>query len=73
MVNLVENPMKFMEEYIENKLKKKQEDENDVLSKQKGKELDKIIVRQIEALKHSMDSHNISINDLLDYLKKEDE
>jgi hypothetical protein len=73
MVNLVENPMKFMEEYIESKLKKKQEDENDVLSKQKGKELDKIIVRQIEALKHSMDSHNISINDLLDYLKKEDE
>jgi len=72
-VRLVENPKKFMEEYIESILKKRNSEDNDVLSKKEGKELDKIIVRQINALKNSMDSHNISVDDLILYLKKEDE
>ena len=67
------NPKKFMEEYIESILKKKSTDDNDILSKKEGKQLDKIIVRQITALKNSMDSHGLTIDDLILHLKNENE
>jgi hypothetical protein len=72
-LRLVENPKKFMEEYIESILKKRNSDDNDVLTKKEGKELDKIIVRQITALKNSMDSHGLTIDDLILHLKNENE
>lgn len=69
MVNLVENPKKYMEEYIESILKKRNTDENDVLSKKEEKELDSIVIKQVKALKNTLESHGLTWNDILKYLK----
>jgi hypothetical protein len=72
-VRLVENPKKFVEEYIEsiiytksnlNDIVQKEEDENE------EKEINPIILKQINSLKNSMNSHKLSINDILKHLKK---
>jgi hypothetical protein len=71
-VRLVENPKKFMEEYIESILNKKT-NSNDLVSKQEDEEEDKeinpIVMKQINALKNSMDSHKLSVNDVTKHLK----
>ena len=71
-VRLVENPKKYMEEYIESILKGKSKD-NDVLEKEKEevepKEIHPIIKRQLNSLKNSMDSHNLTIDDIMNHLK----
>jgi len=71
MVRLVENPKKFMEEYIESILKSKSK-ENDVLEKEnpetEPKEMTPIIKRQLKSLKNSMDSHNLSMETIVKYL-----
>jgi hypothetical protein len=76
MVRLVENPMKFMEEYIESILKSKSK-ENDVLEKEKpeveSKEVSPIVKRQIYSLKNSMKSHGLSIDDIKKHLEQDDE
>jgi len=76
MVRLVENPMKFMEEYIESILKSKSK-ENDVLEKEKPetepKEVNPIVKRQIYSLKNSMKSHGLTIDDIKKHLEKNDE
>jgi hypothetical protein len=76
MVRLVENPMKFMEEYIESILKSKSK-ENDVLEKEKPetetKEVSPIVKRQIYSLKNSMKSHGLTIDDIKKHLEKDDE
>ena len=69
-VNLVENPKKFVEEYLESILRKKTN--NDEIVK-KGdteiKEVSPIIKKQLKSLKNTMDSHNLSISDIEKYLK----
>ena len=75
-VRLVENPKKYMEEYIESILKGKSKD-NDVLEKEKEevepKEIHPIIKRQLNSLKNSMDSHGLTTDDVINYIKKDNE
>ena len=66
---LVENPKKYMEEYIESVLLKKKVD-NEIVSKEtEMKEISPIIKKQIKSLKNSMDSHNLTIDDIMNHLK----
>lgn len=68
-IRLVENPKKYMEEYIESVLSKKKVD-NEIVSKEtEMKEISPIIKKQIKSLKNSMDSHNLTINDIMNHLK----
>ena len=73
-VRLVENPKKFMEEYIESILSKKKEKDNDILSKEgeqiEEKEINPIVLKQLKSLKNSMDSHGLTPEDILKHLKK---
>ena len=75
-VRLVENPKKYMEEYIESILKGKSKD-NDVLEKEKEevepKEIHPIIKRQLNSLKNSMNSHGLTADDVINYIKKDNE
>jgi len=69
-VRLVENPKKFMEEYIESILSKRN-DSNDILNKDldEDKEINPIVLKQLKSLKNSMNSHNLSLKDILKHLK----
>jgi len=70
-VRLVENPKKFMEEYIESVLSKKDKD-NEIVSKNdqtEEKEINPIILKQLKSLKNTMDSHKLSVNDIMKHLK----
>jgi hypothetical protein len=74
-VRLVENPKKFMEEYIESVLAKKSKD-NDIVSKEEEieeKEVNPIILKQIKSLKNTLKSHDLSLNDIMKHLNKDDE
>jgi hypothetical protein len=69
-VRLVENPKKFMEEYIESILKKKTDD-SDIVKKEEEVEeveLNPIVKKQLKSLKNSMDSHNLSMETIVKYL-----
>jgi hypothetical protein len=66
---LVENPKKYMEEYIESILSKKRIDNEIVSNETEMKEISPIIKKQIKSLKNSMDSHNLTINDIMNHLK----
>jgi hypothetical protein len=66
-VRLVENPKKFIEEYIESLMSKKS-NENDIVTNN-VKEISPIVKKQIKSLKNTMDSHNLSIEDLIKHLK----
>jgi hypothetical protein len=76
MVRLVENPKKFMEEYLESVLKSKSK-QNDVLEKEKPevapKEVNPIVKRQIFSLKNTMKSHGLSIDDIKSHLEQDNE
>lgn len=63
-VRLVENPKKFIEEFIESLMVKKTS-QNDLVTK----EISPIVKKQIKSLKNTMDSHNLSIEDLIKHLK----
>lgn len=70
-VRLVENPKKFMEEYIESVLSKKAKD-NEIVSKDEQteeKEINPIVLKQLKSLKNTMNSHKLSINDIMKHLK----
>jgi len=70
-VRLVENPKKFMEEYIESVLAKKAKD-NEIVSKDEQteeKEINPIVLKQLKSLKNTMNSHKLSINDIMKHLK----
>ena len=75
-VRLVENPKKFMEEYIESILKKKTSD-SEIVSKEgeqtEEKEINPIILKQLKSLKNSLSSHNLKVNDVIKHLKDENE
>jgi phosphoribosyl-ATP pyrophosphohydrolase len=66
-VRLVENPKKFIEEYIESLMNKKTND-NDLMSSE-IKEINPIVKKQIKSLKNTMNSHNLSIDDIIKHLK----
>lgn len=66
-VRLVENPKKFIEEYIESLMNKKTND-NDLMSSE-IKEVNPIVKKQIKSLKNTMNSHNLSIDDIIKHLK----
>jgi hypothetical protein len=71
-VRLVENPKKFMEEYIESILAKKSKD-SEIVSNEgdqtEEKEISPIVAKQLKSLKNSLKSHNLSINDIMKHLK----
>lgn len=74
-VRLVENPKKFMEEYIESILSKKDKD-NEIVSKgeqSEEKEINPIILKQIKSLKNTMNSHNLSVDDIVKHLNSDNE
>ena len=66
-VRLVENPKKFIEEYIDSLLKQKTTD-SDIVSNEL-KEINPIVKKQIKSLKQTMDSNNLTIDDIVKYLK----
>jgi hypothetical protein len=71
-VRLVENPKKFMEEYIESIINKKNEKNNDILSKEgeiEEKEINPIVLKQLKSLKNTMDSNGLTSDDVLKHLK----
>ena len=71
-VRLVENPKKFMEEYIESIINKKNEKNNDILSKEgeiEEKEINPIVLKQLKSLKNTMDSNGLTSDDILKHLK----
>ena len=75
MVRLVENPLSFMEEYLEDVLKRRKAKDNDILSKETDeiKEVHPIIKRQINSLKNSMKSHGLTADDIKKHLDKDNE
>jgi hypothetical protein len=71
LVRLVENPKKYMNDYIESVLVKKTDD-TDVLSKDENKvELNPLIKKQVDSLKKSLKNNNISIDKIINHLKSE--
>jgi hypothetical protein len=75
MVRLVENPLNFMEEYIDNLLKKKKAKDNDIVTKEteEAKVIHPIIKRQLFSLKNTMKNHGLSLDDIKSELENEDE
>lgn len=69
-VRLVENPKKFIEEYIESLMSNKSR-ENDIVSKD-DKEINPIVKKQIKSLKNTMNSHNLSIDDIIKFIKNDE-
>lgn len=67
-VRLVENPRKFIEEYIDNILSKKNQ-LNDIVSNE-TKEINPILLKQIKSLKNSLESNDLSVEDIIKYLKE---
>jgi hypothetical protein len=66
-LNLVENPRKFMEEYLESILNKKGKD-NDILSKEEEVDevqINPIVAKQIKALKNSMKTYGLKPDHIL--------
>lgn len=70
---LVENPKKFIEEYLESILGKKSKS-NDLVNNQKEvKEVNPIIKRQLSSLKQSLESNGLTYEDVLEYLKSNEQ
>lgn len=75
-VRLIENPKKYVSDYVESVLRKKTSSD-DLVKKDQNEdvkaELNPIIKRQIDALKNTLKKNNLSINDVLGDLKKDNE
>ena len=67
-LRLIENPKKFVNDYLESILVKKSTN-SDVLEKDEEKEVNPIILKQIEVLKNTLKNNNLSVNDVLSHLK----
>jgi hypothetical protein len=73
-VRLVENPKKFMEEYIESILSKKNTS-NDIVSKEETmeeKDINPIVLKQLNSLKNTLEKNNLKIDDVLKHLKNDE-
>jgi len=69
-VRLIENPKKFIEEFIESILAKRNSDYELVNTTNKEiKEINPIIKRQLKSFKETLENNNLSIEDVLEYLK----
>lgn len=66
-VRLIENPKSYIEEYLDELLSKKSGN-NDIVKKNE-REIHPIIVKQIKSLKNSLDSHGLSVEDIINLLK----
>ena len=72
-VRLVENPRKFVEEYLESILSKKS-DHNDIVKNDQteDKEVNPIILKQIKSLKNTLTNNNLSLKDVLKHFKDDE-
>ncbi len=70
LVRLVENPKKFMQDYIESVLVKKSQD-SDVLEKEDEQTVNPLILKQIDSLKKSLIKNNIPVDKIVKRLKGE--
>ena len=68
-IRLVENPKKFIEEFIESLMLNKSKDNDIVKKTNEIKEVNPLIKRQINSLKDTLKSNNLSVDDVLEYLK----
>jgi hypothetical protein len=68
-IRLVENPKKFIEEFIESLMLNKSKDNDIVKKTDEIKEVNPLIKRQINSLKDTLKSNNLSVDDVLEYLK----
>lgn len=66
-VRLVENPKKFMKDYVETVLSKKS-DNKEIVNDSK-KDLNPIVKRQLSSLKNTLKSHNLTLSDIKDFLE----
>lgn len=75
-VRLIENPKKFVNDYVESVLKKRTTSD-DLVKKDQNEdvdtELNPIIKRQVIALKNTLEKNNMSVKDVLDILKSDTE
>ena len=71
-VILVENPKKFIEEFIDNLLLNKKSNDSEIVEKDEydEKEINPIILKQIEALKQTLKSNKISTKQIIKYIKE---
>ena len=71
-VRLVEDPKKFIEEYLDNLLLSKRTKDSEIVEKDKitSKEINPIIVKQLTRLKEVLDDNGLTLNDVLPYLKE---
>ena len=71
-VRLVENPKKFIEEYIDNLLLSKKTKDSEIVEKDRitSKEINPIIIKQLSRLKEVLDDNGLTLNDVLPYLKE---
>jgi len=65
-VRLVENPKKFMKDYVETVLSKR-DDGNDIVNNSE-KDINPIVKRQLTSLKNTLKSHNLTLSDIKDFL-----
>lgn len=75
-VRLIENPKKYINDYVESVLKKKTTSDDLVKKDQTeniDKELNPIIKRQVMSLKNTLVKNNISVEDVINILKQEDD
>jgi hypothetical protein len=75
-VRLIENPKKFVNDYVESVLKKRTTSD-DLVKKDQNEDVDSelnpIIKRQVIALKNTLEKNNMSVKDVLDILKSDTE
>lgn len=71
-VILVENPKKFIEEYIDNILLNKKTNDSEIVEKDEyvEKEINPIILKQLEALKRTLKNNEIPVKQIIKYLKE---
>lgn len=72
-VRLVENPKKFIEEFIESILTQKSKDLDFVNKDEEIKEISPIVKKQLSSLKNTLKSHNLTIDDVLNHLKNNEQ
>lgn len=75
-VRLIENPKKFINDYVESVLNKKTTNDELVPKDQSevvDKDLSPIIQRQLKSLKHTMEKNNVTVDDVIKILKKDNE
>lgn len=76
LLNIIENPKKFTEDYIQSKIEKGNYSDDiikrDVTDEVEDKpELNPIIVKQLQSLRNSLENNNLTIDDIIGYLKNE--